>query len=243
MTHTYKITGMTCGGCVNKVKNELLKIAGVANAEVQLEAPQATITMQHPIAPTVLQQALGNGKYTITPMDAATPTKMEAASTESVSYYPILLIFGYITGITLLIQFANGTFSPMQWMSSFMAGFFLLFSMFKLLNLSAFADGYSTYDIIAKKWYGYGYVYPFIEVLLGIGYRTAYKPLITNIITLAVMGISTIGVAQSLFRKTTFNCACLGTIIKLPLSKVTLAEDLLMVTMSLAMILMLSGVL
>jgi copper chaperone CopZ len=46
MTHTYHISGMTCSGCVAKVKSELLKLGDVTAAEVQLASPQAIITMQ-----------------------------------------------------------------------------------------------------------------------------------------------------------------------------------------------------
>ena len=105
-----------------------------------------------------------------------------------------------------------------------------------MLNLSAFAEGYSTYDIIARKARWYGFIYPFIELLLGIAYLISFRPMATNIVTLAVMGVSSVGVMQSLARKSNFQCACLGTIIKLPLSKVTLFEDLLMVAMSAAML-------
>ena len=66
--------------------------------------------------------------------------------------------------------------------------------------------------------------------------------MLTNTVALVVMAVSTVGVAQSLLRGTPFQCACLGTIIKLPLSKVTLFEDLLMVVMSLIMLLMMNGV-
>jgi hypothetical protein len=46
------------------------------------------------------------------------------------------------------------------------------------------------------------------------------------------MGVSTIGVMQSIIAKKVIQCACVGTIFKLPLGKVTLFEDLLMVVMS-----------
>ncbi len=221
---------MTCGGCVAKVKSELLKLSGVSSAEVSLEAQQATIVMDKHIALGTLQQAIG--KYQITDIG----TTITPAEKSSNSYYPIFLIFGYITGITLLAQYSIGTFDLMNWMSSFMAGFFLLFSFFKLLNLDGFAEGYSTYDVVAKKVRAWGYIYPFVELLLGVAYLTHFQPLATNVATLIVMGISSIGVAQSLIRKTDFQCACLGTIIKLPLSKVTLVEDLLMVFMSAIMV-------
>lgn len=233
MTHTYNITGMTCGGCVAKVKSELLKLGDVTTAEVQLASPQATISMSKHINTAQLQEAVSRaGKYTITDADTGMH-HMAADTTEpTTSYFPIFLIFGYIAGTTLLIQVAQGGMNWMQWMSHFMAGFFLVFSFFKIMNLSGFAEGYRTYDIVAKAIPSYGYAYPFIELVLAIAFITGFNPFITNIVTLIVMAISSIGVIQSLLKKTPFQCACLGTVIRLPLSKVTLFEDLLMVAMS-----------
>jgi cation transport ATPase len=240
MTHQYEIKGMTCGSCVARVKSELLKLGDVASAEVQLQSPQAVITMSRHIPVNTLQQAVTKaGRYTISEAGHHTGSRaMETAVSEesSDSYYPIFLIFGYITGVTLLIQLVQGQFNWMQWMSHFMAGFFLLFSFFKLLNLKAFAEGYGTYDVVAKAIPAWGFIYPFVELGLGILFLSGLYPLGTNIVTFLVMGISTIGVVQSLLKKTKFQCACLGTIIKLPLSKVTLFEDLLMVVMSAIMI-------
>jgi hypothetical protein len=158
---------------------------------------------------------------------------------ENNSYYSIFLIFGYITGITLLIQLAQERFDLMEWMSHFMAGFFLVFSFFKLMSLSGFAEGYHSYDVVAKKLPAYGFIYPFIEMGLGVAFLTGWHPVTTNLITLIVMGVSSIGVIQSLLKNSPFQCACLGTVIKLPLSKVTLFEDLLMFAMSGAMLLQL----
>ena len=236
MTHEYKITGMTCGSCVARVKSELLKLGDILSADVQLESPQATITMSTHISTNTLQQAVNKaGNYTITEKGnglAATMYSSMEEVEEKKSYLPIFLIFGYIAGITLLIQYAQGSFSPMQWMSHFMAGFFLVFSFFKLMNLRGFAEGYQTYDIVAKKIPAWGFIYPFVELFLGISFLAGFNPIGTNIATLVVMGVSCIGVIQSLLKKTPFQCACLGTVIKLPLSKVTLFEDLLMVVMS-----------
>lgn len=237
MTHEYNITGMTCTGCVSTVKDKLMKVGGITAAEISLTAPQAVLSMDKHIPEATLQNALGTGKYTITETQHM-PAAMPATEEKADSYYPIFLIFGYIAGATILGQLAKGGFNLVQWMSQFMAGFFIVFSFFKMLNLRAFAEGYSTYDIIAKRVYAYGYVYPFIELGLGIAYIMGFAPLTVNIITLAVMGISTIGVAQSLAQKSNIRCACLGTIINLPLSKVTLFEDLLMVVMSAAMVMM-----
>lgn len=240
MTHTYNVAGITCDGCVASVKSRLLKIADVLSADVRQSAPQATVTMARHIPTIALQEALSGTKYSITEATSDMSTTAQAAATDAAktSYYPIYLIFGYIAGASLLVHIGRHPFPYMQWMSSFMAGFFLVFSFFKLLNLSAFKDGYSTYDIVAKVIPAYGYVYPFIELALGIAFLTGFHPLFTNIATFVVMGVSTIGVVRSLIKKQVIQCACLGTIIQLPLSKVTLYEDLVMVIMSAVMIIL-----
>ena len=240
MIHTYTISGMTCGGCVAKVKSELLKLGDIVSADVQLQRPQATLTMNKHISTVSLQQAVSKaGHYTLAEADGGMAGTIDTANDtteEKNSYFPIFLIFGFIAGITLLVQITNNSFSWMQWMSHFMAGFFIVFSFFKLMNLKGFAEGYKSYDVVAKKIPVWGFIYPFVELGLGLAFLTSFQPLGTNIATFLVMVISSIGVIQSLIKKTTFQCACLGTIIKLPLSKVTLFEDLLMVAMSAFMI-------
>jgi len=152
------------------------------------------------------------------------------------TYFPIILIFSYLIALVILFQIKNGSFSWMQMMNEFMGGFFLIFSFFKLLNLRGFADAYQGYDLVAKNLPLYGYLYPFIEIILGLSYFLGYFPLTTNIITFVVMSVSTVGVIQSLRKKTEIQCACLGTVLNLPMSKITLLEDLLMVVMSAIMI-------
>jgi cation transport ATPase len=227
---------MTCGSCVAKVKSELLKLGDVLEADVQLQSPQAVITMNKHIPTDRLQKAIaGAGHYTLSEADNGMRHNTATADTatgEKSSYYPIYLIFGYIALASLLVQFVSRSFDLTLWMSHFMAGFFLVFSFFKLLNLRGFAEGYSTYDIIAKAVPVWGFIYPFIELSLGLLFLTGVWPLGTNIVTFVVMGVSTIGVVQSLLNKRQFQCACLGTVIQVPLSKVTFFEDALMVIMS-----------
>ena len=102
--------------------------------------------------------------------------------------------------------------------------------------MRGFADSYSAYDVLAKKWYGYGFVYPFIELLLGVAYLLQWQPVYTNIATIALMGFSSIGVIQSVLDKRKIKCACLGAVFNLPMSSVTIIEDLLMVAMAIIVI-------
>ena len=118
----------------------------------------------------------------------------------------------------------------------FMAGFFLTFSFFKMLDLKGFAESYSMYDIVAKKVKAYGFMYAFIELGLGIAYATNFQPLVTNVVTLIVMTVSIIGVLQSVLNKRKIQCACLGAVFNLPMSTVTIIEDALMIAMSAIML-------
>lgn len=233
MTHKYQVTGMTCTGCEAKVKSALLMVENVTAVEVSKAENSATITMDKHIALSDLQKAL-DPKYTI----SATHHNEIAEQTKSwfETYKPILLIFAYIVGVTLVLQFGNHHFDAMQWMQHFMAGFFLVFSFFKLLNLKGFAESYAMYDIVAKRIRIWGFVYAFIELGLGIAYLINFNPLVTNIITFSVMSISIIGVLQSVLNKRKIQCACLGAVFNLPMSTVTIIEDALMIIMSALMI-------
>ena len=229
MTHTYKLTGMTCGSCEAKVKSSLIMLPNVTEVEVSKDNQSATITMDKHIALSTFQNALDK-KYSITAMEHNETA--EQAKSWLATYKPILLIFGYITTISIIAATHQNTFHWMQAMNIFMAGFFLTFSFFKMLDLKGFAESYSMYDIVAKKVIAWGYVYAFIELGLGIAYATNFQPLVTNIVTLVVMTISIIGVLQSVLNKRKIQCACLGAVFNLPMSTVTIIEDALMIAMS-----------
>ena len=238
MTHTYNISGLTCSGCVARAKSELLKIGDVTEVEVQLQSPQATLSMVKHIPVQTLQNALKKaGSYLIQEADGGMHHTGPLTQEKSwlATYKPILLIFAYLLGVTLLIQVASG-FGWMSWMENFMGGFFLIFSFFKLLNLSGFAGSYAMYDVVAKKWPVWGWVYPFVELCLGIAYLMHWVPLVTGIITFFVMGVSIIGVLQTVLAKRAIQCACLGDVFNLPMSTVTVIEDGLMIAMSAVMV-------
>jgi hypothetical protein len=94
------------------------------------------------------------------------------------------------------------------------------------------------YDIVAKKWKHWGYIYAFIELLLGISYFVWFAPLATNIVTFVVMSASIVWVLQSVLKKQKIKCACLWAVFNLPMSWITIIEDALMIVMSAFMILL-----
>lgn len=224
---------MTCGTCEAKVKSSLLKLPHVTEVDVSKEKQSATITMDKHISLSTFQNALEK-KYSIT-AEEHSETAEQAKSWLS-TYKPILIIFAYITTISIISATYQNQFHWMQAMNIFMAGFFLIFSFFKILDLKGFAESYSMYDIVAKRVKAWSFIYVFIELALGLAYATNFQPLVTNIVTLAVMSISIFGVLQSVFNKRKIQCACLGAVFNLPMSTVTIIEDALMIAMSAIML-------
>ena len=149
-----------------------------------------------------------------------------------------LKFVGVIVGILItsyLIALVWGGISASNYLRMFMGTFFLVFGVFKLLDLKGFAVSFMGYDIIAKRFTNYAYAYPFIESVLALGYFLNISN--TEWITLIFMVIGSIGVFKELMRGSKIKCACLGTYIKLPLTTVSLVEDVAMGAMALLMIL------
>ena len=235
MTHTYNVSGMTCSGCAASVKSALLRHPDVLAADIDLDNHKAVVSMSQHLTQDDLQRAIGNTKYLVSE-GAHTQVEMRTEASWVETYKPILLIFALITAVSLTTSWASDGVNWMSFMNTFMAGFFLVFSFFKLLDLKGFAESYAMYDVVAMKVKPYGYIYPFIELGLGFAYLTGINLFITNLITIAVMGISSVGVVASVMNKKKIQCACLGAVFNLPMSTVTIVEDALMVGMGVLML-------
>ncbi len=237
-THAiYSISGMTCNNCVAKVKTALAPYADTV--EVTLKPPQIKLTVQKETIENLNALLKNIGNYhigaEILPKNLVETNQANNSEDEksfSVTYKPLLLVFFYILLVTLTIEIASDEFRLHRFMPNFMAGFFLVFSFFKLLDLRGFAQSYAMYDLLAKKLPVYGYFYPFIELALGTAYLLGYRPMLINVITLIVMTFSSIGVILAVANKQKIRCACLGTGFNLPMTTVTIIEDLLMAGMA-----------
>jgi len=152
-------------------------------------------------------------------------------------FLPLVVIFSIVFGLSISAEFYYQNWNTTRFMQNFMAAFFIIFGGLKLLNWKGFVEAYQTYDILAKRSVFYGYLYPLIEVALGTAYLLRWNLRLTNLITLVVMSVSAIGVAQALRQKRKIQCACLGVIFKIPMTKVTLLEDVLMGVMAFVMLL------
>ncbi|MDP3559650.1 MAG: hypothetical protein Q8R79_04785 [Legionellaceae bacterium] len=236
MKFTYHIKGMHCDSCIEKIQSSLSSHVKVI--EVTLNPPMLQIeAIKAPLLDELNTYVSAAGNYqlqaiTDSKVDPQVLSITEEAPKGISAYYPIFLIAIYILGISALNNVHWQGINWHGWMNQFMAGFFLVFSAFKLLDIKGFANGYATYDLLARRWYGYGFIYPFLELSLGILYLTNWLPVGTQLLTILIMGFSSIGVINSLLKKQKIYCACLGTILRVPLSSITLVEDLSMVILA-----------
>ena len=125
MTHTYNVSGMTCSGCQAKVQSVLSNVKGIKNVRIDLSKGEATLDMDKHVPTNELQFALKNyPKYQLTENGnhhQNNTATLPAGDTKSwvETYKPILLVFGYILGVTILIEAAIGSFIWPRWMEHF----------------------------------------------------------------------------------------------------------------------------
>jgi len=162
--------------------------------------------------------------------------RVESRGKRWADYLPLLVIIA----LTLLAASAKQiayveSWNARAWMHDFMGYFLIVFSMFKFFDLSGFADGFQMYDLLAKRFRPYAYVYAFVELGLGLAYLAAWTPALIYGVTIVVTVVGSAGVLRALQKGLDANCACMGTVLKVPLSTVALIEDLGMAAMAVAM--------
>jgi len=146
-----------------------------------------------------------------------------------------LLFAGIILAILIGavgLTYSGENQSLVEGMRWFEGLFFLVFALFKLSRYRDFIDAFRGYDIVAKRSEAYAKAYPFIELILAAGFLFNVALPAVLVITLTIMAVSSIGVIKELRRGSHITCACLGTVIKLPLTQVTLTEDVVMGAMA-----------
>ncbi len=244
MTQLFTIDGMMCGACEATVKKQLTALVGVREVTVDRKKKVATLTADAPIGLSDVAEALKPYPRYKPALLTEKPVSVHVANSEPPSaiswvdtYRPILLIAAYITVVAFLTAFHWNRYSwahfrSQMFLHSFMTGFLLVFSFFKLLDVKAFARSFKMYDPLAKYLPGYAESYPFTELVLGIMCLLNYQLNWVYVTEIFIMGVGLIGVANSIVNKRAIQCACLGTVFKLPMSRVTLIENTLMIAIA-----------
>lgn len=231
MIYTYSIQGMTCDGCRSDVENKLNQIGAVLKAQVNLENGEAVIETNKHISILELQHSLPS-KYSISEKKEANspPIISSQEKSELQQLFPLFLIFAYLTVAAVLLNFKSQSVSG--FMLDFMGLFYIVFSFFKLLDLKGFPESFKMYDPLAKRFPVYGWIYPFIELGLGFLFLMRLQLEAALILTIIILGITTLGVTKILLDKKSIQCACLGTALQLPMTKATFIENAVMLIMA-----------
>ena len=227
---------MHCDSCVSKVHQALNSVEGVKGVIVNLSDKAANITGDVKTDP--LLEAIAKTGY-----KASLINKVELKDSlanknhpksELQKLFPLLLIFIYLSIASISMNLRSLDSSEI--MLDFMGLFYIVFSFFKFLDYKNFPRSFAMYDPIAMRNPYYGWAYPFIETILGIMIIFRIEIFSTIIITIAMLGITSVGVAKSLLQKQDIQCACLGTALQLPMTKATFIENSIMILMAISLL-------
>ena len=228
MKSIFKISGMTCNGCKLSVEDKLSSLDGVDKAHVDLTKGEAIVHSKNPISFSLISDSLPP-KYKVTrTVNSQNNETIKVSKIKQLK--PLFIILAYISITSLLLNFKN--WDSTNAMLDFMGLFYIIFSFFKILDIKGFSISFRMYDPLAKKVPLYGIIYPFIEILLGIMFLTRIEVELAIILTIIVLGITTVGVTQTLLNKKSISCACLGSTLNLPMTEATFIENALMIIMA-----------
>lgn len=169
-------------------------------------------------------------------MSSGVHKREEGRGTSIGDYWPLFCL----VAVTLLAGFALaagfGTITMRTVMHGYMGVFLCVFALLKLFDLEGFTDGFHMYDLLAKRVRSWGYVYPFVELTLGLAYLAFVAPVVVYVATIVVFLFGSAGVVLALREGLDIDCPCMGNILSVPLSTVSLTEDLAMAAMAAALL-------
>ena len=213
---------MTCQGCASSVEKAISQLPAVKRVSANPKTGVVVVLQQSPVHPDEIKAVLPP-KYALVDHPSTAPSKAK-------QLFPLGLIFVFLTGGTTIIHFP--IFETQAVLPDFMGLFFVVFSFFKFLDLKGFQESFRRYDPLAKSLPFYGWVYPFVELALGVLFLMRLEIQLALWLTLGILSITTLGVVRVLLSKQQIQCACLGSVLKLPMTEATLIENVVMIGMA-----------
>lgn len=150
------------------------------------------------------------------------------------SYKPVIALFAMTALMALAVSYAvYGTPFTIRAGEWFIGFSMAVLALLKLQNVESFATMFLNYDLLARRWVPYSYVYPFAEGLAGV---LMIAGVLTWLSVPTALFIGTVG-AVSVFKavyldRRELKCACVGGSSNVPLGFVSLTENLMMIAMA-----------
>ncbi len=157
---------------------------------------------------------------------------------KAVTYQPVIAVFATTGLMALAASYAAFgdlfTFRAAEW---FIAFSMVVLAMLKLQNVESFSTMFLNYDLLARRWVRYGYVYPFAEAGAGVLMIAGALTWLSIPVALFIGTIGAVSVFKAVYvDKREIKCACVGGDSNVPLGFVSLTENLMMVAMALWML-------
>ena len=163
---------------------------------------------------------------------------LKVADPEATSYTPVLVVFAVTAALALAASHAVfGSPFTMRAAEWFIAFSMAVLAMLKLQDVERFATMFLNYDLLAKRWVPYSYIYPFAEGLAGVLMAARALDWLSIPVALFIGTVGGVSVFYAVYvQKRELKCACVGGASKVPLGFVSLSENLAMVGMALWML-------
>jgi glutaredoxin len=153
---------------------------------------------------------------------------------KATSYRPVIALFAMTALMAAAASHAvTGSVLTVRAAEWFIAMSMAVLALLKLQNVDTFATMFLNYDLLAKRWVPYGYVYPFAEGLAGLLMISGALPGLSVPIALFIGTIGAVSVIKAVYiDKRELKCACVGGSSNVPLGFISLTENLMMVAMA-----------
>ncbi|MBX3593084.1 glutaredoxin family protein [Sphingomonas sp.] len=164
---------------------------------------------------------------------------LHVAKKGETSYAPVIALFGMMAALAMAAShFALGspfTVTAAEWFISFSM---CALAIQKLRDVESFSTMFLNYDLLARRWVPYGYVYPFGEALAGVLMTAHALPWLSIPVAAFIGSVGAVSVLKAVYLdRRELKCACMGGDSNVPLGFVSLTENVMMVAMALWMLL------
>lgn len=156
---------------------------------------------------------------------------------DAVSYLPVMALFAMAALMAGAINWLTmGTIVSLRTIESFIAVAMCLLAVPKLQDVDAFATMFLGYDLLARRWLPYAYIYPFAEGLAGVLMLARALDWVSIPVALFIGSVGAASVFYAVYvQQRDIKCACVGGSSRVPLGFVSLTENVMMVAMALWM--------
>jgi glutaredoxin len=163
--------------------------------------------------------------------------KRPLAAKDQTTYAPVVALFGaaLIMAIAITWSFTQGlAWAPI--LKLFGGLSMCLLAVQKLKDLETFSNSFLNYDLLGVRWVPYSYIYPFVELVAGLGMLSGVFSYATAALAILAGSEGAISVFKAVYiDRRELKCACMGGDSKVPLGFVSLSENILMVAMGIWM--------